>query len=231
MILKTKREIFKYLLNHANKVCWDVILSAIPKYSSNANSTMMRTKYFGLPIDLQNLDGSNERKCIKEDPVLGRPNSRQGMTQCKRSKLLNCLQIGHSVGRWCGHQYSNRATSRSLCKKQRELAKNAVLPKFTVFYRHSGCNEVDLLLGPMEVNYERSVAFEFSNPIQVSPLVIVGKRPGSEKVIEGFLTPFSTWVEVVRWFAVSQSVVSRMWERYQQTGLYHDRPYSGRPVL
>lgn len=36
-------------------------------------------------------------------------------------------------------------------------------------------------------------------------------------------------VEVARRFAVSQSVVSRMWERYQQTGLYHDRSRSGRP--
>ncbi|KAG1672904.1 hypothetical protein GQR58_015779 [Nymphon striatum] len=47
-----------------------------------------------------------------------------------------------------------------------------------------------------------------------------------------WLFEYDVWqVEVVRWFAVSQSVVSRMWERYQQTGLYHDRPYSGRPVL
>ncbi|KAG1663935.1 Glutamate receptor 1 [Nymphon striatum] len=63
--------------------------------------------------------------------------------------------------------------------------------------------EVDLLLGPMEVNYERSLAFEFSNPIQVSPLVIVGKRPGSEKVIEGFLTPFSTWT----WMTIVSMII------------------------
>ncbi|KAG1655482.1 Cholinesterase [Nymphon striatum] len=57
-------------------------------------------------------------------------------TQCKRSKLSNCFQIGHSADRWRGHQYYNRTTSRSLCKKQWELAKTAVLLKFIVFYRH-----------------------------------------------------------------------------------------------
>ena len=36
-------------------------------------------------------------------------------------------------------------------------------------------------------------------------------------------------VEVARRFAVSQSVVSRLYRRFQQTGLYHDRPRFGRP--
>ena len=35
-------------------------------------------------------------------------------------------------------------------------------------------------------------------------------------------------VEVAKQFAVSQSVVSRLYHRYQQTGLYQDRPRAGR---
>ncbi len=36
-------------------------------------------------------------------------------------------------------------------------------------------------------------------------------------------------VDVARRFGVSQSVVSRLHQRFEQTGLYHDRPRSGRP--
>ena len=36
-------------------------------------------------------------------------------------------------------------------------------------------------------------------------------------------------VEVARRFAISHSVVSRLWQRYQQTGRYHVRQRSGRP--
>ena len=36
-------------------------------------------------------------------------------------------------------------------------------------------------------------------------------------------------VEVARRFGISQSVVSRLWQRYQQTGQYHVRQRSGRP--
>ena len=36
-------------------------------------------------------------------------------------------------------------------------------------------------------------------------------------------------VEVARRFGITQSVVSRLWQRYQQTGRYHVRQRSGRP--